>query len=239
MHLVQPRGSSAPHGWQCGFSTLGAVLAAGAIFVVLTAASPALAARDAADPRVARVAFVEGETSYLNADADEWTPVDVNAPLVTGDRFYAGADGRAEIELPGGVDARTLERDRARSPGRLVGGGPAPAGPGHRDVPRAQRSRRAARRDLHTRPPPWSRGRAASTASMSRRTARRRCWSVRVKPMRLPATSATASSRGAVRASPAAPTPRAAARRRSRCSTPARSRPTRGTSGSRNVRRAS
>ena len=106
MHLVEPRGSSAPHRWQCGFSALVAGLAIGSVLLVLTAAPPALAAQDAAEPRVARVGFVEGETSYLNADADEWTPVDVNAPLVTGDRFYAGPDGRAEIELPGGVDAR-------------------------------------------------------------------------------------------------------------------------------------
>jgi hypothetical protein len=71
----------------------------------LTAFARPAAAADA-EPRVARVAFVEGEASYLNADADEWTAVDVNAPLVTGDRFWSGSDGRAEIQLPGGVYAR-------------------------------------------------------------------------------------------------------------------------------------
>ncbi|HZR84579.1 MAG TPA: DUF6600 domain-containing protein, partial [Candidatus Binatia bacterium] len=60
----------------------------------------------APDPTVARVAYVDGEVSYMNADADRWTPVDVNAPLVTGDRFYAGQDGKAEIQLAGGIYAR-------------------------------------------------------------------------------------------------------------------------------------
>ncbi|MBY0279370.1 FecR domain-containing protein, partial [Candidatus Binatia bacterium] len=71
----------------------------------LTAVARPAAAADA-EPRVARVAFVAGEASYLNADADEWTAVDVNAPLVTGDRFWSGDGGRAELQLPGGVYAR-------------------------------------------------------------------------------------------------------------------------------------
>ena len=76
-----------------------------ALGLCLTAFAGSAAAADA-EPRVARVAFVEGEASYLNADADEWTAVDVNAPLVTGDRFWSGSGGRAEIQLPGGVYAR-------------------------------------------------------------------------------------------------------------------------------------
>jgi hypothetical protein len=71
--------------------------------------APVAAADDDWEPRVARVSYIEGDVSYLNADADEWAAVDVNAPLVTGDRFYAGPGGRAEIELPGGVYARVSE----------------------------------------------------------------------------------------------------------------------------------
>ena len=102
MQHATTRGSTAARGgrWPHGFGT-------GALWMCLTVlcgAAPAAAAD--AEPRVARVAFVEGETSYLNADADEWTAVEVNAPLVTGDRFWSGSDGRAEIQLPGGVDAR-------------------------------------------------------------------------------------------------------------------------------------
>jgi len=81
------------------------LLATGLLGLFLTAL-PAAAAEREAEPRVARVSYIEGEASYLNADADEWTAVEVNAPLVTGDRFYSGADGRAEIQLPAGVYAR-------------------------------------------------------------------------------------------------------------------------------------
>jgi len=74
--------------------------------VGLPVIGPTAAVADEVEPRVARVGHVEGEASYLNADADEWTAVEVNAPLVTGDRFYSGPGGRAEIQLPGGIDAR-------------------------------------------------------------------------------------------------------------------------------------
>jgi hypothetical protein len=78
-----------------------------AVFCVSFAAGsrPLLAAAEG-EPLVARVSFTEGEVSYLNADAEEWAPVEVNAPLVTGDRFYSGDDGRAEIQLPGSLYAR-------------------------------------------------------------------------------------------------------------------------------------
>ena len=69
-------------------------------------ASLAAAEPDHGEPQVARVGYFEGEVSYLEADAEEWAPVAVNAPLVTGDRFYSGPDGRAEVQLPGGVYAR-------------------------------------------------------------------------------------------------------------------------------------
>ncbi|MBM4269630.1 MAG: hypothetical protein FJ144_24005 [Deltaproteobacteria bacterium] len=69
-------------------------------------AVPAAALAAASDPGVARVSFVEGEASYLNADTDEWSPIETNAPLLAGDRFYSGSGGRAEIQLAGGVYAR-------------------------------------------------------------------------------------------------------------------------------------
>ena len=58
------------------------------------------------EPGVARVSLIEGDASYLRGDADDWTGVAVNAPLVTGDRFYSGADSRAEIQLDPAVYAR-------------------------------------------------------------------------------------------------------------------------------------
>ena len=57
-------------------------------------------------PGVARVSLIEGPASYQLGDSEEWTGVDVNAPLVTGDRFYAGQGGRAEIQLAPGTYLR-------------------------------------------------------------------------------------------------------------------------------------
>src|SRR5262249_32125598 len=58
------------------------------------------------EPGVARVSLIEGQVSYLRGDSNEWAGVSVNAPLVTGDRFYSGADSRAEIQLAPGTDVR-------------------------------------------------------------------------------------------------------------------------------------
>lgn len=90
------------------------VLRRGAVALVALlclASLPATAALAAAEdgedePGVARVSLIEGEASYLRGDADEWTGVSVNAPLVTGDRFFSGADSRAEIQLAPGIYAR-------------------------------------------------------------------------------------------------------------------------------------
>ncbi len=72
------------------------------------AALVALAAPARADdpPGVARVSLIEGTATYFRADGDDWTGVDVNAPLVTGDRFFSGPGSRAEIQLAPGVFAR-------------------------------------------------------------------------------------------------------------------------------------
>jgi hypothetical protein len=66
----------------------------------------AQAAEDPDAPGVARVSFIEGQVSYFRSDGDDWTGVDVNAPLVTGDRLFSGTDGRAEVQLAGGIYAR-------------------------------------------------------------------------------------------------------------------------------------
>lgn len=81
--------------WRCGLSVVLCVVAAG--LALAGSVRRASAAED--EPGVARVAFIEGDASYLRGDADDWTGVAVNAPLVTGDRFYTAADSRAEIQL--------------------------------------------------------------------------------------------------------------------------------------------
>lgn len=67
--------------------------------------APVVGAEDDA-PGVARVSLIEGSASYFRRDADDWTGVDVNAPLVTGDRLFSAADSKAEVQLAGGIYAR-------------------------------------------------------------------------------------------------------------------------------------
>ncbi|MBY0275597.1 FecR family protein, partial [Candidatus Binatia bacterium] len=73
---------------------------------VLSTTGPIAGASADDEPGVARVSLIEGDASYLRGDADDWTGVAVNAPLVTGDRLYTGADSRAEIQLDPATYAR-------------------------------------------------------------------------------------------------------------------------------------
>src|SRR5262245_47016684 len=78
-----------------------------ALFGWVLGGSAAAKAADHSDaPGVARVSLIEGEVTYFRSDGDDWTGVDVNAPLVTGDRLFAGADSKAEVQLAGGIYAR-------------------------------------------------------------------------------------------------------------------------------------
>jgi hypothetical protein len=52
--------------------------------------------------RVTRLAYLDGQVQFAPAGEDDWGSVDVNRPLVTGDRLLTGADGRAVLELGGG-----------------------------------------------------------------------------------------------------------------------------------------
>ena len=67
---------------------------------------PAAFAESEDPPGVARVALIEGHASYHLRDGKDWVGVAVNAPLVTGDRFYAGVGSRAEIQVAGGTYLR-------------------------------------------------------------------------------------------------------------------------------------
>ena len=79
---------------------LSVVLCAVAACAVLAGSAGSARAGSAdEEPGVARVSLIEGDASYLRGDADDWTGVAVNAPLVTGDRLYTAADSRAEIQL--------------------------------------------------------------------------------------------------------------------------------------------
>ncbi len=55
-----------------------------------------------ADPptRVGRINFLSGTVSFASAEAnDEWTVAILNRPVTTGDRLWADADGRAEMQI--------------------------------------------------------------------------------------------------------------------------------------------
>lgn len=65
-----------------------------------------------ADPpsRVARLGYLSGTVSFSPAGENDWVQAAINRPLTTGDRLWADAGGRAEIQLGGamiGMNART------------------------------------------------------------------------------------------------------------------------------------
>jgi hypothetical protein len=66
---------------------------------------------DDIDQTVARISYVQGPVSYGRGDdPDEWDTAIVNVPFTLGDRIYSAADGRAELELPGGNFVRIGRR---------------------------------------------------------------------------------------------------------------------------------
>lgn len=58
-----------------------------------------------ADPpgRAARLGYVSGQVSFSPAGEDDWGQAAINRPLTTGDRLWADAGGRAEIQLGGAM----------------------------------------------------------------------------------------------------------------------------------------
>jgi len=65
-----------------------------------------------ADPpsRVARLGYMTGAVSFSPAGEDDWIQASINRPLTTGDRLWADAGARTEIQIGGAVirmNART------------------------------------------------------------------------------------------------------------------------------------
>src|SRR5664279_2480654 len=58
-----------------------------------------------ADPpsRVARLGYLNGEISFSPAGENDWTRAAINRPLTTGDRLWADAGARAEIQVGGAM----------------------------------------------------------------------------------------------------------------------------------------
>lgn len=51
--------------------------------------------------RVARLAYLSGQVQFAPAGEDDWGSVEINRPMVIGDRLLTGDDGRAVLELDG------------------------------------------------------------------------------------------------------------------------------------------
>jgi len=49
--------------------------------------------------RVARLAYLTGQVQFAPAGEDDWGSVEINRPMVIGDRLLTGGDGRAVLEL--------------------------------------------------------------------------------------------------------------------------------------------
>ena len=58
-----------------------------------------------ADPpsRVARLGYIDGAVSFSAAGENDWVAASINRPLTTGDRLWADAHSRAEIQVGGGM----------------------------------------------------------------------------------------------------------------------------------------
>ena len=58
-----------------------------------------------ADPpaRVARLGFIDGAVSFSPAGENDWVQATVNRPLITGDRLWADAGARAELQVGSAV----------------------------------------------------------------------------------------------------------------------------------------
>jgi hypothetical protein len=53
-----------------------------------------------------RLSYLEGDVQVVVKDTTDWTTAAVNLPLAEGDRIWVGSDGKAELQIRGGVYAR-------------------------------------------------------------------------------------------------------------------------------------
>ena len=85
--------------------------------VVAAALTLTLAGLALADPpaRVARLGYLSGGVTFSPAGENDWVSGTLNRPLGTGDRLWAGNNGRAELQIGSAVvrlSASTLFTDR-------------------------------------------------------------------------------------------------------------------------------
>jgi hypothetical protein len=85
---------------------IGWCAAAAMLAAVVSWTMPALAQDDVADlpSRVGRVSDVAGDLFVATQDrVNEWAPIGLNYPIITGDNLWVSANGRAEVDFGNGV----------------------------------------------------------------------------------------------------------------------------------------
>jgi DNA segregation ATPase FtsK/SpoIIIE-like protein len=86
-------------------------LALALIFLAVSLIGPTPLPAQERSPSVARLSFVSGPVTYSRGDdPEEWDDAIENVPLTIGDRIYAPADGRAELQLASGNFVRLAPR---------------------------------------------------------------------------------------------------------------------------------
>ena len=79
------------------------------VFVLLFSLSLNVAAQDQFPSRVLRASLIEGDVTYLRSDLDKWLDLNINTPILEGDKIWVGRDGRAEIEFEDGSKVRLAQ----------------------------------------------------------------------------------------------------------------------------------
>ena len=83
----------------------------------------ALSGWAAADPplRAARLGYISGAVSFSPAGENDWVQATLNRPLTTGDRIWADADSRAEVQVGGAALRMGASTSKTQSRGRKDG----------------------------------------------------------------------------------------------------------------------
>ena len=79
------------------------LFAAAALLMLVPA--PAFS-EDSADMGRVRLSLINGDVQVLIKDSTDWTDAAINVPLGEGDRLWVPAEGRAEVQIRGGVYVR-------------------------------------------------------------------------------------------------------------------------------------
>ena len=77
--------------------------------LVLFSLSLKVVAQDHFPSRLLRASLIEGDVTYLRSDLDKWVDLNINTPILEGDKIWAGRNGRAEIEFEDGSTVRLAQ----------------------------------------------------------------------------------------------------------------------------------